>query len=208
MNDTGHPGRKYVSPDKACGTAGALVRRGHPHGLLAPTGRAPGLHPGGSRFESEAVHWRDEGDMVPRLAWAQEKRRSNRCIPTHGFLAHRVERRREVPQVRGSSSRGPLSCRTRLTSIVVMRQPSTLVSGVQFPGGAPERVEADRLSETLVRIQAIPSRDWDGCPGRRTHIRPGLASLAQSAEHLTLNQGVGGSWPSRRTVRARGNWPT
>ena len=160
MNDAGHPGRKYVRPDQACGTPGALIRRGHPHGLLAPTGRAPGLQPGSSRFESEAVHGRDEGDVVPRLVWAQEKRRSIRCIPTNGSLAHQAERRCEVPQARGSSPRGT-TCTTCLTSIAAMRQPSKLGSGVQFPGGAPGRVEAFRLSETLwFESKAIPQPGW------------------------------------------------
>ena len=52
------------------------------HGLLAPIGRATPLQGEGSRFESEAVHERDEGDVVPRLPWEQETRRSSRCIPT------------------------------------------------------------------------------------------------------------------------------
>jgi hypothetical protein len=28
MNDAGHPGRKYVRPDKACGTSGVLIGEG------------------------------------------------------------------------------------------------------------------------------------------------------------------------------------
>ena len=176
MNDAGHPGRKYVRPDKACGTSGALIRRGHPHGLLAPTGRAPGLQPGSSRFESEAVHWRDEGDVVPRLVWAQEKWRSSRCIPTKGSLAHQAERRREAPQVRGSSP----------------REPPLYTMPHKHCGDAPafhagERGSiprwGSRASRSLPVIgniwfksKAIPSRD--GYSGRRPHIRPDHALQA------------------------------
>jgi hypothetical protein len=85
---------------------------------------------------------------------------------------------------------GPLSCRTRLTSIVVMRQPSTLVSGVQFPGGDPGRVEADRLSETF-GSNPKPSPSRDGCSGRRPHIRPDHAPLAQRQSTWLLPRGSG-----------------
>jgi hypothetical protein len=99
------PGTEVCAPGPGLWYAGCPHSVRAPNGLLAPTGRAPGLQPGSSRFESEAVHGRDEGDVVPRLVWAQERRRSTRCIPTNGSLAHQAERRREVPQARGSSPR-------------------------------------------------------------------------------------------------------
>lgn len=82
-------------------------------------------------------------------------------LPDLGSLAHRAEQRCEEPRVRGSSPRGTTA---RLTSIVVMRQPSKLVSGVQFPGGALS--VANSIGQRTGPLpQAIPVRVRGGVPG-------------------------------------------
>jgi hypothetical protein len=92
---------------RACPGCPVVPGRAAP-GLLAPTGRATPPQGEGCQFESDAVHVHVAGCSVRVSApdLGSGRRGSSPCFPTHGSLAHRVERLSEDQQARGSSPRG------------------------------------------------------------------------------------------------------
>src|ERR1019366_6749798 len=108
---------------------------------------------------------------------------SPRAAPSHQAHPHRVSR----------------------VSRAAMRRPNQLRKVASTAAARPPEPCQQRrslrltftLSNTDFDESLAPSRD--GYSGRRPHIRPEHASLAQLAEHLSLNQGGGGWGPSPRT---------
>jgi hypothetical protein len=68
-----------------------------------------------------------------RVPWEHEIGGSNPSIPTHAAVAQLEERPAETREATGSA---PVGGTMPYKHLVAMRQPSKLVSGVRFPGGA------------------------------------------------------------------------